>query len=385
MFLYDDQGWILTDPKESKMYGAADLKSDFSYFDSIQYGKDGIPSSFYSMNFYTQKNYDKIYRSYMKFQDFAAVIGGFMKIVLVIGGLFSFFFNDIIRDEIIYNMLFEYKPLNQESNIMDNLINSEISLNYLNKNKNESKLKLRKNKVNSNKYNFNNSNSSNSINNLLHSKHIFKNVYYPEQINAIRINQENKMILKNSYDYKFKNISNFNKYKKADRKSIIKITKQSKFKLSTENKKNTLSFGIWFTLKIKICRCKFIKHNADKEKLFNFLDNYLKERLDVVHYLKKLEIIDRMRTLFFNYYQSLSFEFLKTPNLSNEHEMKKFDLEINKNSEKNFNDLVDYFSFRVKNKEIDEIDEKLLYYINPEIKNLALTEDFKIILGETLP
>jgi hypothetical protein len=382
VFLYDDQGWIVTDPQESIMYGAADLKSDFNYFDSSQYGVDGNPSAFYSMNFYTQKNYDKIYRSYMKFQDFAAVIGGFMKIVLVAGGLFSFLFNDIIRDEIIYIMLFEYQPINEENNVnvhRDSRINSEIRFKNFKKKKIELKLNFSKNNISSNFNNFSNFNNvtnsnSNSNNLFLNTNLNLKYISNSEQINAIKINHQKNIVLKNNPYSNFNKINNLNKMSNFDRKSIINITKQSKFKLNTEIKKKSLNFGIWFTIKVNICRCRCFKNNPEKEKVFVFLNNYLKERLDVVHYLKKLEIIDRMRTLFFNYYQSLSFEFLKTPNLCNESEMKNFDLEINKNSEKNFNDLVDYFSYRVNNKELDEIDENLLNYVNPEIKKLALLQ-----------
>jgi hypothetical protein len=379
VFLYDDQGWIVTEHEESKILGAADLKSDFNYFDSSQYGVDGNPSIFYSIEFYTQKNYDKIYRSYMKFQDFAAVIGGFMKIVLVAGGLFSFLFNDIIRDEIIYNMLFEYQPINDENNVnvqRYSRINTDIQLKNFKKERVESKLSLSNNIKKSHLNNLKDTSNSNSIsNNIFLSTNLnLKDVSNLEKINPSTIINHENLVPKNNNDSNLNKINDLNKMYKLERKSIINTTKQSNYKLNTEIKNKSLNFGIWFSIKVNYCPSKFFKNNPEKEKVFVFLNNYLKERLDVVHYLKKLEIIDRMRTLFFNYYQNLSFEFLKTPNLCNESEMKNFDLKIDKNAEENFNDLVDYFSYRFNNKELDQVDENLLNYINPEIKKLALSQ-----------
>lgn len=126
VFLKDDQGWIVTDYKQSKKYGAADIKSEYNIFESSQYGVEGNTSIFYSIEFVTQKNYDKIFRSYMKFQDFAAVIGGFIKIVLFAGGLFSYFFNNLIRDEIIYNLLFDYQSICEETK---QTVNKESKMN----------------------------------------------------------------------------------------------------------------------------------------------------------------------------------------------------------------------------------------------------------------
>jgi hypothetical protein len=377
VILSDDQGWIITDPNEKIMYGAADQKSDFSFYDSSQYGVDGTPSSFYSINFYMQKNYDKIFRSYMKFQDFAAIIGGFMKIVLVIGGLFSFLFNDIIRDEIIYNLLFEYRPLQKEIHIPKLNFDHETPhfRRMVNFNLNNS--------INSDNSNNNDLFKVNQIENSASAtvKHmsnekiaIFKISQFKPNLNVLN-EYENSKLENNNFikDHSVeKDFRMFRlKYSKTTerRKSAISFTKHSNFKFKKEPYRNSLKFGIWFSIKFYACR--FFKNNPEKEKIYVFLKNYLKERLDVLHYLKTLETIDRMKLIFFNHYQSMSFEFLKTPNLCSESELENLDLEFNKDLERDFNDLVDYFSHRMHSKELDEIDQKLLNFIDPEIKRLS--------------
>lgn len=109
--LEEDQGWILEDIEVKNAFAKTDIKSDFSYFDEKDFGKSGGRSMFYTMNFYCQRNYDRIKRSYMKFQEFAAIIGGFMKIVLVFGGILSFLTTNIIRDHKLYNELFEFRKI----------------------------------------------------------------------------------------------------------------------------------------------------------------------------------------------------------------------------------------------------------------------------------
>jgi hypothetical protein len=52
------------------------------------------------------KPYDYYTRSYMKLQDVTAVIGGFMKIVLVVQGFVSTMYNEHSRNEYIINELF---------------------------------------------------------------------------------------------------------------------------------------------------------------------------------------------------------------------------------------------------------------------------------------
>jgi hypothetical protein len=124
--LEDDQGWILEDPQLKHVFAKSEIKSDFSYFDEKDFGKPGVSSMFYTMNFYTQRNYDKIKRSYMKFQDFAAVLGGFMKIVLVFGGILSLLTTNIIRDQKIYNELFEFRKINYPMTKENNRVIQQI-------------------------------------------------------------------------------------------------------------------------------------------------------------------------------------------------------------------------------------------------------------------
>ena len=90
--LLDDLGWITQNVYTKEQLGGVELKSEISYYDpNNNYGIEGNSSSFYSLVFYMKKEYTKWNRSFMKLQDFAAIIGGLMKIIVFIGNNISFF------------------------------------------------------------------------------------------------------------------------------------------------------------------------------------------------------------------------------------------------------------------------------------------------------
>ena len=78
------------------------------------YGIPGQDATFYALNIYFRKQYTLINRSYMKIQELLAIVGGFSEIILFAGLFFSKFFNIHLRDEFLYNELFEYVPVKQD-------------------------------------------------------------------------------------------------------------------------------------------------------------------------------------------------------------------------------------------------------------------------------
>jgi hypothetical protein len=58
----------------------------------MNYGKEKSNSKFYKICFYAVKDFLKINRSFMKFQDFAAIVGGFIKITSVVCTLITYFY-----------------------------------------------------------------------------------------------------------------------------------------------------------------------------------------------------------------------------------------------------------------------------------------------------
>lgn len=105
----DDQGWILTDVKNYTALSFNDLKSDYNYFGSENYNKTGIGTGFYSCYFYGMKSYQLHSRSYMKFQELCAIVGGFLKIIILAGEVLSFMISGSYMNEYLMNELFSFE------------------------------------------------------------------------------------------------------------------------------------------------------------------------------------------------------------------------------------------------------------------------------------
>lgn len=117
--LLDDQGWILKDVKNTTLQVFSSLVPEYYIFNVADYGKPDVSSIFYTMIFYYTKDFDKIQRSFMKFQDLAAIVGGFSKIILMFGHVCAGLFYAYMRNNIIYSQLFEYEPLDHKKEIRE--------------------------------------------------------------------------------------------------------------------------------------------------------------------------------------------------------------------------------------------------------------------------
>ena len=113
--LSDDKGWIIKDKVQTNLYASDVIKSDYLYYPDMSYGAPGQDATFYGLNIYISKEYTLINRYFMKIQDLLAVVGGFSQIVLYMGLLLSKYFNIHIRDELLYNGLFEYVPIKKDN------------------------------------------------------------------------------------------------------------------------------------------------------------------------------------------------------------------------------------------------------------------------------
>ena len=104
-----------------------DYKSDDDLLNPL------ISSSIYATTIYLMKNHNKYNISYMKVQDLAAQVGGFMKILMVFCYVISFHLNEFSRDVDVMNKLFEFEKDEKDKNKDDSKIfdKTSISLNAL--------------------------------------------------------------------------------------------------------------------------------------------------------------------------------------------------------------------------------------------------------------
>jgi len=110
----DDRGWIFNDFKD-------DTSISLDYCDRnyhIKYDDDYLDENssdiIYSISIYLGKSFPYYIRSYTKFQDLAAIVGGFIKIVTLFFSFINYYFNNFERDEFLINYFFNISDEEKE-------------------------------------------------------------------------------------------------------------------------------------------------------------------------------------------------------------------------------------------------------------------------------
>jgi hypothetical protein len=297
--LIDDFGWIVQDEKNYEKYGVVEKKTDYGITNWNYYNVSGVLSSFYNLSFNFQKSYIKINRSFMKLQDLAALIGGFMKLIFFIGGLLAKNYNYYSRNNNLYNIFFYLDSSSKEEAKNASIFKSKFS-------------KLKKP----------NDQEDVSDNIKLHKINIFSNNKNP-----------------------------------VSRRQIYP-------QLNLEATGSSLNFGFYFILKKLIC----LQKDKSILSIFEKIETYFKTKYDILYYMKTLNIIAMMKSVLFNKFQSICLDLDHKVNLADESQMFILESEIQREKieEKT---LIEYFSNKKENNELDYIDKRILDQLLPQIKN----------------
>jgi hypothetical protein len=328
--IYDDRGWIFEDNEITKSLGGTEITTEASLIDyERDYGKEGKQSEIYQLFFYSKKNYILYKRNFMKFQDFAATIGGFIKIIMLIGSLLSEIVNEILLYNKIYSYFFYYDKKEEKLNRKNlkifpfNMLNKNKSSNFENKDKNILKSEILK----------------------LGEEIKGKN---DKKINSSEINLKE---LENKPD------PNLNNYKIMNRES-------TSLNLSL-NKVTSWNSGLIYSLK-KNCSKYFL---SEKEKANDLIVKYFENRLDVIYYLKFVEKMEILNSLKFHRNQMNALNFIEKKNLWEKKNIKALEDESDAYTDDKKQEIYEYFGNKKESNSLDEIDKIILNLIKIEKTN----------------
>ncbi len=286
--LNDDLGWIIEDTTETHLYSLAKLNSDYTFYESSMFNNVGYNSIFYFASFYMKKSFQLNKRSFMKIQDLAAVVGGFMKFVLFIGRIVSVTYNNISYDNFLFSQLYDF-------------YHEEVS------------------------------NIKSQVNNILEEKESKSNIN-PKKRDFIKI---------------------------LNHPTTQKLNANPK---TYQTEMKNINFGAKFVIK------KFTGCSNDKQKnIYTILHNNLLLKKDALFYLQNISLIDKMKEILFNKNQALSFNFLKLPNAAEEKQLQEIEDQTNKKNERNYEQVLKYFSEKSQNNQLDAIDIKILTHLGSEM------------------
>jgi hypothetical protein len=288
----------------------------------------------------SSNNVDNYNRSYQKFQDYAATIGGLMKVMTFFGAIFSTVFNNYEMNVLMFSSLFHFKK-DRKGEIK--LEDKKTSLKNFNKMMKDYSIEQQHNS----KVIFNNNitidakfdNTSKQINTVSNN--------YVKPLGDCAIN--NLTIVENKREL-------FNLKIKGYRKSFIK-----------EVKLNTLSY-----LEMYLC-CVCSKREKSNVKLYKYACEKLIRYLDYLEIIKTLQQFHKIKKIIFNKTQERLFSFYQRPVISLEKVTKEEEKRLKRSTEDDeyFSLYEAYLKAKAKGnkhkyykKLIDNVDEEIINVFN---------------------
>ena len=209
------------------------------------------PMTFYTLNIMFESNYEKISRRFMKIQELSALVGGFMKIILLIAELLIVPYNKFLMRLSLVNQFYDCSS-DEAPNPMKNVNEVKSFQQIENKNK-------KNNNKNTNVVIDNNNPQSNQVQNKNDSQSLSKRSNF-------------KISDKASKDLTLSYLSLF--------KETLSVNKETKFNINY--------FQYLFKFIFKPNKLKVLK--------FSTAENLLNHKLDIAYYLeitKQFEIMKK--------------------------------------------------------------------------------------------
>jgi hypothetical protein len=125
--LESDKGWIFADFDKMSLIAYDSLTQDVDYKSDQDMINPDISSSLYATTIYLSKNHDKYILTYMKVQDLAAQVGGFIKILMVFCYIINYNINMFNRDLDVINRLFDFKKTERRERMSIDMDKSTIN------------------------------------------------------------------------------------------------------------------------------------------------------------------------------------------------------------------------------------------------------------------
>ncbi len=336
----DDNGWLISNYKNTSIWGGNDIISDYEYYDKEKVTTEGFSSMIYSFNIYMASTKSYYTRIYMKITDLLYKIGGLISFFNLLGKIINTSINLSIKQIEIIQQLFYFT---EEENLKN--LNSNNTFN-------NSKLDL---------FNLNN---SNNINNLL-----FNNKKNNDSLNLIPFN-EKKLFSVNW---------NFLKSQKKKNKNINNQLKKKNFKTEIYNsKKNENDLNIFKKYKIAkieepekaiktiikkdLNRYLIFCCNKNKKKdIYDFIKEIFNEKCDIISYFNLFKDIRFIKEIFFNPNQILAIDSIKKLNINCKNELNSVLCYKNK-----IYKIINYFTYKFQSKTNSKIDD----YIFDKLENI---------------
>ncbi len=405
----DDQNLLITEFKKFYQSAYEKFMNDVSFKNDKDYFDKTLNTDLYAFLIYFGRNGDKFTRKFMKLQDLAATVGGFMQLILVAGKILCQHYNSYNRNITLINEIFDFDESSPKLPKQDVEMHPTSTTQGLIMRKDSSNQIL---KLNDNNLNINEEKPKPKLNidliaEQLERDNSLKNIEEmtisnktpsPEKkslpseqtkkmnpsLSQYTIHaQKDELLVGYSSMKERRSVADLN-YMSQNRETLLRNRiKDEEIKAQSQVKEE---FGLGMSLFIKkfLCRKLLTNKESDKVKLYEFALEYVRNKLDITSYMSYMDSIDKIKLFSYNELQNIAFKNLKKPNLYNKDELSLFELDVDdgkpdqkeeevEDLEKKFL-LVKYFIKKLKDSTFDELDKKLFDFLEPRLKKIILNE-----------
>ncbi len=104
----DDQGYLLPSERNHSVFAYNNKYPEYDIRFNEDYGKKNVQTGMYGMIIYMGKEIDHYRRTFMKIQDLAALVGGSMGSILMVGQIITAIFNNYQSTISLVNLIFDF-------------------------------------------------------------------------------------------------------------------------------------------------------------------------------------------------------------------------------------------------------------------------------------
>ncbi len=432
----DDQNLVLSQVKEFEQTSFHQREAFYEFKSNAQLNDVTEDTKIYGADIFYSRQKTIYIRKFMKLQDLAATVGGFMNIIFLFGQILIAHINEYQRNIDLINQLFDYTDVtvlkklstfnkNMEGNsppkttevielnlnVQENNKTEQISPDEEEKSKHTSNNKNKKKEFKGNRH-FNRLTKKSDKNEETDEKQevtfesdLNKKNFPPETDphNNQNIRHNNPRIDEENSNKKFRrNLNALKKFSiKSNKMDLIKIQhllsrRHSEYLIYDEHQnkeilenlgkvekrlsenKRSFNYSIFLNFKRLLCKCCLSKDEIEKTVMFDFAKKTIEEKLDIVSYMKIFSDIQKLHLFLYNDCQNISLDFLKKPNLKDSEDLKLFDIDLNKEEDdKSLRDkrnikLVQYYVDKLRHEAFDDVDKKLFELLMLHYKEMIV-------------
>lgn len=381
-FLLDDQGAIFENVIPSEYISVGDQ------FSRSIYKSDPNDNTLARYYFYMGPVIETYKRKYQKLQDVIAVVGGFLRIVQIVMKIALGNFVKYLRNIEIMNAILNWtddeelclpKTMNDKF-YTDSKVKKALRLvgNSLEHHRTFRSDTQMDKEINLSPTNMNRSKTNNNQESLFLDVNILNNFNLRNEI------PKNKVFSKVEKSTHKKREKQFNK----DDVDIYKLKNEIYTTRPKNFKQEIFTLTVPEILKKMCCRRLLNRNQQIKVKIYDFAEQYIKERLDVFGYLDLINEVNKIKSIFFNNQQIISFNHTENPtiplNLKNINpeniDNLKYLLPSRSDSvnEIDVKNLSDYYAKRIHDQTLTFADKVLLMSLTEDILREVLHKLFEV-------